>query len=273
MSARPVFPQALFGVMSAFVEERTGIHYADTDKDLLAGKITTRALEAGFESPLDYYYYLRYDDPQRREFDALVEALVVSETYFFREVQPLRVLCSEVIPLLVERGQRPRVWCAAAATGEEPLTLAMLLSERGILDRVELVATDISERALARAREGMYGGRSLRATDETARGRWFSPVGEGLVVRPELSRAIAWKRVNLVDGPSVQELGTFDVIVCRNVFIYFDEDTVRRVAGQLADSLKADGRLVVGASESLMRFGTFLTCEEREGSFFYRKAA
>jgi chemotaxis protein methyltransferase CheR len=273
MTDRLVFPPALLGVMSALVEERTGIHYGDSDAQLLVGKITSRLLEAGFESPLDYYYYLRYDDLGRREFDALVESLVVSETYFFREVQQLRALCTDMILPMLGRGERPRVWCAAAATGEEPLTLAMLLSEHGVLDRVELLATDISQKALARAREGMYGDRSFRSTDSAVRGRWFSQVGPHSLVRRELSEAISWRRINLVDDASVQELGTFDIIVCRNVLIYFDEDTVRRVAGSLARALRSEGRLVVGASESLMRFGTFLTCEEREGSFFYRKAA
>ncbi|HEX6764793.1 MAG TPA: protein-glutamate O-methyltransferase CheR [Polyangiaceae bacterium] len=273
MSAAAAFPQALVGVVRALVEERTGIHYGDADQDILTAKVLTRALEAGFESPLDYYYFLRYDDPHGREFDALVETLVVSETYFFREARQLRVLCDEVLARVVATGRRPRVWCAAAATGEEPLTLAMLLSERGLLDRVEIVASDISAKAIARAKEGMYGPRSFRAIDGIDKERWFDAVGEQSQVRAELRNAIAWRRLNLIDEVSVQGLGSFDVILCRNVLIYFDDETVRRVASLLARSLEERGHLVVGASESLLRFGTLLTCEEREGAFFYCKAA
>ncbi|HEX6273834.1 MAG TPA: protein-glutamate O-methyltransferase CheR [Polyangiaceae bacterium] len=272
MSARG-FPPPLFGIVSALVEERTGIHYDDADRELLLSKLTARTLEAGFESPLDYYYYLRYDDPTRREFDALVESLVVNETYFFREAPQLRALCETVILPLDARGVRPRIWCAAAATGEEPLTLAMLLAERGMLDRVDIVASDISARALSRAKEGTYGPRSFRGHEASLRERWFQPNGEQSLVRPDLPAAIDWRRVNLVDEGAVAALGKFDVIVCRNVLIYFSDDTVRRVASSLASALRDDGHLLVGASESLLRFGTLLTCEERNGSFFYRKAA
>jgi chemotaxis protein methyltransferase CheR len=273
MNERSAFPAALFGVVSSLVEERTGIHYSDADRDLFATKVTSRALEAGFESPLDYYYCLRYDDPTQREFDALVETLVVGETYFFREAPQLRVLCNEFIVPGVRHGKRPRIWCAASATGEEPFTVAMLLSELGILDRVELVASDISSKALARAREGMYGERSFRQAMPAERGRWFEQSGERALIRPELRAAIAWHRVNLVDGPAIEGLGRFDAVLCRNVLIYFDDDTVRKVVGSIAGALHEGGRLLVGASESLLRFGTVLACEERDGAFFYRKAA
>src|SRR5688572_3474241 len=172
-----VVSPALFAVLSALVEDRTGIHYGEQDRELFLGKLNTRALEAGFDSPLDYYYYLRYDDADGREFDALVETLVVGETYFFRELGQLRVLCDEVLVPAVASGKRPRVWCAAAATGEEPYTLAMLLAERGVLERVEIVASDISARALSRAREGLYGARSLRSVGPSVKARWFEPVG------------------------------------------------------------------------------------------------
>ena len=274
MSDRLTFPPALFGVLSSFVEERTGIHYGDSDRELLLAKIATRTLEAGFESPLDYYYFLRYDDPTRKEFDALVETLVVNETYFFREAPQLRALCENVVLPAVAAGRRPRIWCAAAATGEEPLTLAMILAEHGALESVELVATDISARALARAREGMYGSRSFRSDlAAAATRRWFESNGEQSIVHADLRAAIEWKRVNLIDEGAVADLGKFDIIVCRNVLIYFNDATVRRVATSLAKSLRDDGHLLVGASESLLRFGTMLTCVERDGAFFYRKAA
>ena len=141
----------VLAILSALVEERTGLHYGLLDHALLAEKAGVRAAEAGFESLLDYYYYLRYDAGAGPEMDALVDALVVGETYFFRELPPLEVLAG-IAEDLVLRGVRPRIWSAACASGEEPLTLAMLLDERGLLGRVDLVASDISPRALARAR-------------------------------------------------------------------------------------------------------------------------
>ena len=212
-----------------------------------------------------------YDDADRREFDALVDTLVVNETYFFRELHPLRVLTGDVLVPAVLAGRRPRVWCAACSTGEEPLTLAMLLDEGGVSGRVEIVASDISKRALARVRDGSYGGRALRALEAGPRARWFESQGDRLRVRRELQEAISWREINLKDDDAIRSLGLFDAVLCRNVLIYFCEPTVTEVASRLARSLSDNGVLLVCASESLMRFGTMLTCEERSGSFFYVK--
>jgi len=243
------------------------------DSELFSSKLVARALDAGFTSPLDYYYYLRYDDPAGREFDALIDSLVVGETYFFREMGAIRVLCDEMLAPAIAAGKRPRIWCAASATGEEPLTLAIALAQEDRLGRVEIVASDISPRALARAKEATYGPRSFRATSDEDKARWFDRVGDTFVARRELRDAITWRRVNLTDAGAVSALGTFDAIVCRNVLIYFGESTVRNVVTTLASVLSVGGPLLVGASESLLRFGTLLNCEEHGGAFFYRKTA
>jgi chemotaxis protein methyltransferase CheR len=267
----PTLSRPLFAILTALVEERTGMHYEPHDLEMFASKLVARALDAGFESPLDYYYFLRYDDPGGRELDALTDALVVNETYFYREEQSLRVLCDDVLGSVVASGRRARVWCAACSTGEEPLTLAMLLAERRLLDDVEIVASDISTRALTRAREGTYGPRSLRAVVDVSNERWLERVGDGYTVRPEIRNSVAWRRVNLLERDTVAAMGAFDAIVCRNVLIYFSEATIRQVVSSLTEALREDGCLLVGASESLLRFGTMLLCEERGGSFLYRK--
>jgi chemotaxis protein methyltransferase CheR len=275
-------PAPLFALLAGLVEERAGIHYTERDRELFAGKLLARAAEAGFASALDYYYFLRYDDPDRREFDALVEMLTVHETYFFREADQLTILCDQVLCARASTSARSadgssqgapvRVWCAAAATGEEPLTLAMLLDERGVLGDVEIVASDISNRALSRAREGRYAGRSLRAVEGRGITRWLEPVGEAMTPRAPLRQAVTYQRLNLVDAAAVSALGTFDAIVCRNVLIYFSDDAVRGVIAAMVAALRPGGVILVGASESLLRFGTMLACEERGGAFFYRKA-
>lgn len=274
MNELPLRPE-VFAILSALVEERSGMHYAPDDRELLADRVSTRALEAGFESLLDYYYFLRYDDPGGAEFETLLDALVVNETYFFREFDQLAALVDEVVVPAARAGARPRVWSAACSTGEEPLTLAMLLAERGLLDRVDLVASDVSRRALARARRGEFGPRALRqGAPESLTRRWLeAPPGGPIRARPELLAAIDWRRVNLADPAQVAAVGPCDAIACRNVLIYFRDATVRRVVDSLASALRPGGALFVGVSESLMRLGTGLECEERGGAFFYRKAA
>jgi chemotaxis protein methyltransferase CheR len=264
---------ALVTVLAEFVEERTGLHYGPLDRDLFVGKAADRAVEAGFDSLLDYYYFLRYDAAASAELDRLIDALVVGETYLFRELEQLKLIVAHFLLPVIQAGGRPRVWCAACATGEEPLTLAMLLADAGVLPSVEIVASDISERALARARSGHLSRRALRsvAAPELSRAWLTERHDGGFQVSARLLEAIDWRRVNLTDPAAVEVLGVFDVIVCRNVLIYFSDETTGRVVEHLSSALAPGGSLFVGVSESLLRFSTALSCEEREHVFYYRK--
>lgn len=267
----PTATMPVLSLLAQLVEARAGLHYAPRDLDRLSDRATPRALAAGFESLLDYYYFLRYDPAGSDALDALVRALVVHETYFFREADALRVLLDDLLRPALADGRRARVWSAACSTGEEPLTLAMLADERGLLDRLEIVASDLSPDALDAARRGRYGRRSLRALPPGVAGRWLDVAGDEAAVRPALRDAVAWRRVNLVDAAAVAALGPFDAILCRNVLIYFSDDTARRVVDRLAGALRPGASLLVGVSESLLRFGTSLRCEERGGVFVYTK--
>lgn len=273
MAELELSPQ-VFTILASLVEERLGLHYGHAEREVFGYKLSSRAIEAGFFSLLDYYYFLRYDDPDGVELAALTDALVVNETYFFRERAPMEQAIDAVIVPLCERGQRPRIWSAASSTGEEPLTMAMLLAERGLLGQVELLATDISQRALARAQSGVHSRRSLREgypSDLAA--KYLHRSGEKILVSPVISSAVQFRCVNLLDAAAVAQLGFFDLILCRNVLIYFRDDRTQQVVRQLAGALRPGGVLLVGVSESLLRFGTALLCEERAGSFFYRKGA
>jgi chemotaxis protein methyltransferase CheR len=263
-------PSAVFTILSSLIEERLGLFFSADDSDILAEKISPRAVECGFDSLLDYYYYLRYDGGAAEELERLAEALVVNETYVGRELDQLSALVNILLPpLLAERG-RLRLWSAACSTGEEPFTLAGMLQDRGLLPRVELVASDISRRVLASARKGKFSGRSLRALPPAASG-WLELDGPTASVRPELLRSVSFQQVNLSDRDAVRRVGRFDVIICRNVLIYFRDTTIKAVVQSLAEALSPGGYLLIGASESLLRFGSDLRCEEHGGAFFYRK--
>ena len=229
----PLSPE-VFRLFAATIEERAGLHYEARDLELFAEKISARAVERDAPSLLDYYYFIRYDPGGDRELDALVETLVVHETYLFRELDQLKVLVERILaPLLAADTRRARVWCAACATGEEPVTLGLLLREAGLLDRVEIVASDISTRALAKAEAGVFRGRALRALDAqpTSSAAALERLADGGVrVRPEIAASIRWLRLNLCDPEAVARLGRFDAILCRNVLIYFSDRTTSDVA-------------------------------------------
>jgi chemotaxis protein methyltransferase CheR len=137
-----------------------------------------------------------------------------------------------------------------------------------------LIASDISGAALAIAQSGRYRRRSLREIPPGVDpSRWIENERDTLIVQPRIRNAIQWRRLNLLDEAAVRTLGSLDLVLCRNLLIYFRDDVVRRVVDQLAERLKPGAALLVGVSESLMRFGTHLVCEEHDGVFVYRKVS
>lgn len=272
MNARALpLPSPVFTILSGLIEERLGLFFGPNDSEILAEKVSPRAIECGFDSLLDYYYYLRYDAGAAAEVERLADALVVNETYIGRELDQLSALVEIVLPRLLAERSRVRIWSAACSTGEEPLTLAGMLADRGLLPRVELLASDLSQRALAMAQSGRFSGRSLRALPPDANG-WLSFDGSTAIARSELLRSVSFRQLNLSDGMAIRGLGKLDVIVCRNVLIYFRDEMIKRVVESLAAALNPGGYLLVGVSESLLRFAAAeLECEEHRGAFFYRK--
>lgn len=263
----------LHAVLAAFLRDRLGLHYRPDDLPLIEHRVTTAALEAGFDSVLDYYYHLRYDDPDGVALATLGEALAVHESYFFREYDVMPMLAERVVAPRAAVGERAVIWSAACAAGEEPLTLAMVLDRRGLLAAAELHASDLSARVLARARANRWSARSVRhVPDPALAARYLRIAADGTVaVEPALLDVIAWRRLNLIDPAQIAAMPACDAILCRNVLIYFDDDAVRAVVAALAGRLRPGGLLIVGVSESLLRFGTALRCEEIDGVFCYRK--
>jgi chemotaxis protein methyltransferase CheR len=267
-----ISPQ-LLAIFAHLIEEACGVHYGPHDRAIFAAKLEAHAQELDHGSLLDFYYRLRYDDPGGVALQRLIEAILVHETYFFRELAPLQELVDSQLTDAIRARGHARVWSAACSTGEEPFTLAMLLAERGILDQVEIVASDISATAIARAQTGRHGARSLRGDPPSAlRDRYLVVASNGVAVAPRIHDAVKFRIVNLLDDAAIDQLGSFDAILCRNVLIYFRDETSIRVVERLGRALEPRGVIAVGVAESLLRLGTALACEERDGSFFYRRA-
>lgn len=263
----------VFSILSSYIEEKVGITYSARDRELLQNKVASRARELGFDSLLDYYYFLKYDAGGELELTELIETLVVNETYFFREWSAVQTVVESFIVPWCAEGYQPRIWSAACATGEEPLSLAMLLDDKNLLDQVEIVATDISTRALAKAQSGKFGKRSVRNTlDPRLFEKYLTPIENGCFEVPShLVQAIEWKKRNLMEKNHLGPSEFFDLILCRNVLIYFSDQSVRAVLDQLSQSLVNKGVLLIGVSESLLRYSGHFLGEERGGAFVYRK--
>ena len=187
----------------------------------------------------------------------VVEAMTTNETFFFRDKIPFDHFRDTIVPALIasrERQRRIRIWCAAAATGQEPYSLAMCVSEmKDQLDgwRVDIVGTDLATAVLERAKAGLY------SQFEVQRGlpiqmlvKYFTQVGEMWQLSPEIRAMVQFRPLNLLS--EFMHLGLFDLVFCRNVLIYFDQPTKVDVLGRLARVTEPDGYLVLGAAETVV---------------------
>lgn len=271
----PNLSPSLFRPLRDLIHERTGIFYAQEQAELLASRLAVRLSDLGFGSFLDYYYLLK-EDTGDTEWKQLVDTITIRETFFWREIEHVRTLSDVVLPHLL--GLRPaeplRIWSAACATGEEPLTIAMVLHETGWLGRVpiELYASDISPAAISKARRGIYAERSLRNLPDALRARYFTAVpGQGWQIAPELHSTIRWTVTNLMNHNDVALLATSSVIFCRNVFLYFSERAIRKTVQFFFERMMTPGYLFVGVTEPLLRLATEFHLHEVAGTFVYVK--
>jgi chemotaxis protein methyltransferase CheR len=269
-------PERTLMLLRDLVHMHTGLYYDEERLDFLRDRLSPLAVERGFDSLLDYYYLLKYDANADEEWMRAIDALSVQETYFWREFDQVRALVDGIVPQLVSLGRSPvRIWSVPCASGEEPLSMAMALEEQGWFDRasIEIHASDASPAALARARTGRYGARAFRQLPLTLRQKYFdadAERGDWTVKSALAARVSSWTRVNVIRAGELT-LARADVIFCRNLFIYFDEATVRQVVDAFADRMPSPGFLCLGAAESLLRLTSRFDLRDVAGAYVYMK--
>jgi len=242
-----------FSAVRDLIRERFGIYYDDQKRFLLLSRLSTRLARRGLETYAQYVQFLRFDARREDEWNDLASALSNNETYFFRERAQLKTLAGAVLDELGSRASRLRLWSSACSSGEEPYSLAISLIESGKIPdaRISIRATDISPRALELAAKAFYRALSFRATEPAMIQRWFQPEGDGFIVSERVKRLVSFGRLNLLDATAVAAEGPFDAIFCRNVLIYFDKETQKRVVESFAKALRPGGYLFLGHAESL----------------------
>ncbi|HEY6802357.1 MAG TPA: protein-glutamate O-methyltransferase CheR [Pyrinomonadaceae bacterium] len=249
----------------------------DNDKgEMLLDKLAPLVIERGFHSFLDYYYLLKYDDQSEEEWRKVMNAISVQETFFWREMDQIRALVDVLVPEWFEQrhGRRLRIWSAACATGEEPLSIAMALTEAGWFERIpiEIVATDASQAALKKAGEGLYRDRAFRNLPLPLREKYFTKEDNAWRVDPVLQSRVRWDLANLVNKTEIAEFAESPFIFCRNVFIYFSNEMIRRVVGTFADHIRKPAYLCVGVSESLLKVSNDFDLITVNDAFIYKLA-
>ena len=255
------------------IRERFGIYYDDTKQFLLQSRLQTRLLKNRCDSFAQYHRFLTASPQREEEWDELASVLTNNETYFFRERAQLEVLASEGVDESLRSGGRLRVWSSACSTGEEPYSIAMLLLDGKRINplNVTIRASDVSPRALERAKTGFYRELSFRATPPEMVHRYFKPFEAGFFVSDEVKRMVEFFRLNLLDAKGVAGVGVHDAIFCRNVLIYFDKPTQKRVVEAFAQALRPGGFLFLGHAESIIRLTDLYEPVITSKAIYYRR--
>jgi len=269
-------PDDVFRLLRDAIYKRSGMWFADSSKYLLQKRLSPRAKELNFDSFQKYFYFLQYDPRSDAEYDQIYDLVTTNETYFFREPAQLTAFVEEIIPDLLSRKpvKKIRIWSAGCSSGEEPYSIAMLLSEAGWYEHAafEIFASDINQQVLARARKGQYRENAFRATDPTVRDRYFSREADGAWrIRDEIRNRVQFGRLNLYDEARVSLLGHLDLVFCRNVIIYFDDASKRVVVSNFYNRLIEGGYLLLGHSESLISLSTQFKLRHLKHDMVYQK--
>jgi chemotaxis protein methyltransferase CheR len=239
-------------------------------------RLGERVEALGLRSFNDYYKYIRFNARGPVELEEAIERLTTKETYFFRQEYQLRAFASELLPRLALQNadsKRLCVWSAGCSTGEEAYTLAMLVRDSGLFEdwEVRIIGSDICKTSVATARRGVYQASSFRVTPDTMRARYFREEANGTHIVDRVKQMCHFGQLNLLDAGRASMVGRVDVVFCRNVLIYFDLRSRRRVIDTLLERLLPGGYLLLGHSESLLNLSTAFELVHLREDLVYRK--
>lgn len=271
-----MLPDADFVFIAREVKTRSGLVLDAEQAYLIETRLSPIARREGLASVAELATAARLRRDERLIWQ-ITDALLTSETTFFRDRAPFHHLRDQIIPemLRARGGEKIRIWCAASSTGQEPFSIAMMIDEMRAEGRggdIEIVATDVSERVLEKARAGLY------SQFEVQRGlpiamllRHFEKAGEFWRIADRIRAMIRFQRFNLLDDP--KPLGRFDIVLCRNVLSYFDPPTKQGVLERIAAQMNDGGVLLVGAGESAGTVTDAFTASAQGGGFYAHSSA
>ena len=242
------------------VTQSAGIHLTEAKRELVYGRLSKRLRALELDSFKEYCEILKSGDTE--EFARCVNAITTNVTSFFRENHHFEYLTSVILPDLVKKNENTskpelRIWSAGCSSGEEPYSIAIAIKEYSPTLQnwnIKILATDLNSEILDIARTGIYKVQSIENTAIARRNRWFRKgvgANDGFVrIMPEIREMVHFRKLNLTGPWPIRK--PFDIIFCRNVVIYFNNETRRNLINRFVDLLKDDGHLFVGHSESLL---------------------
>jgi chemotaxis protein methyltransferase CheR len=245
------------------IKKMTGIDLSLYKEAQMKRRLTSFYEKKGFSSFKNFYKELNQNQKLLNEF---LDRITINVSEFYRNFKRWEILETKILPKIMQSNRNPKIWSAACSTGEEPYTLAMILSRLLPNKEIQILATDIDENAITRAKMGQYQERSLNEVPDMVKKKYFKQNGDIYEVTDEIKRMVSFKKHNLLRDPFG---GPYDLIVCRNVLIYFTEEAKNQIYHKFSQALRTDGIFFVGSTEQIFNPGIYQL--ETEDTFFYRK--
>ncbi|MGX9133832.1 CheR family methyltransferase [Rummeliibacillus sp. JY-2-4R] len=247
----------------ANVKRKTGIDLSLYKEAQMKRRLTSLYEKRGFKS---FYEFFKGIEKDHKLLDEFLDRMTINVSEFYRNGKRWEVLQNKIFPRLLQSNKRLKIWSAACSTGEEPYTLAMVLSNFIPLSQISILATDLDETAIDMAKIGSYHERSLAEVPLSIKTKYFEHNGLYFNVKDEIKRTVTFKKHNLLKDPYDTN---FDLIVCRNVMIYFTEEAKDQIYRNFSNSLHPEGVLFVGSTEQI--FNPSKYSFDIEDTFFYKK--
>ncbi|MEW6570175.1 MAG: protein-glutamate O-methyltransferase CheR [Nitrospirota bacterium] len=266
----------VFRLLRDLIRDYCGIYFDDDSRYLVEKRLSRRVKSHHFNTFRDFFRYLLYDKNRDEELASIIDVLTVNETYFFREQNQLNAFSEEILCDLKETNKatrKLRIWSAGCSTGEEPYTIAMLVMESGYFQGwdIEILGSDISQRVLQVARSGLYKKNSFRTTEPYFLKKYFREEEHLFRISDSVKQCVNFCHLNLLDPFKTKLIGTMDVIFCRNVLIYFDQQSRRKVVDMFYERLAEGGYLLLGHAESLINLTTAFSLRHLKHDMVYQK--
>ncbi len=260
----------VFENLRDFIYEKSGIFFEFNKKYLLENKLSKRIQELNLR---DYEDYLRFLQYHKDELYYLFDAITINETYFFRHAQQIEVFSSIIVSELLKQKPIVNVWSAACSSAEEPYSLVIALMEKyGSNIPARILASDISQEILDKAKNGIYNNYSLKELSNALKEKYFEIEKDMYRIKDFVKNKVIFRQINLIEDKDLNTVGKMDVIFLRNVLIYFNNDSRQKVIDKIYNNiLNKNGYLFLGATESISRLNTKFKLVHFKQALAYKK--
>ena len=245
------------------IHQMTGITLGDYKERQMKRRIDSLIAKRNFN---DYESYIKGLKSEKVLYDEFINYITINVSEFYRNPKQWEILEKEIVPMLMKRSSVLRIWSAACSTGEEPYSLVMMMSRFIPLNQIKIIATDIDKEVIAKAKSGLYNPKSLESLPSDLMSKFFNKEGEFYRIKEEVKRCVDFQHHNLLADKYPDNC---DMIVCRNVLIYFTEEAKAQIYQKFNKALRVGGVLFVGSTEQIILSSRFYY--KSVNTFFYQK--